>query len=162
MSVEIRHSRKEDIPGIRDIYAQSSCYAETLQLPYPSIDKWEKFLGNIPENFYSIVAVLDGKIVGQIGMEVFTNPRRKHVSNMGMAVSEEHQQSGVGSKLLEAMLDLAFNWLAIRRVELEVYTDNEKAIGVYEKFGFKVEGTARGYAFRDGKYADVHLMAKVA
>ncbi|AWF82284.1 GNAT family N-acetyltransferase [Microbulbifer sp. A4B17] len=161
MSVEIRHSKKEDIPEIRDIYAQSSCYAGTLQLPYPSLDKWEKFLGNVPENFYSLVAVVDGKVVGQIGMEVFANPRRKHVSNMGMAVCEEHQKIGVGSSLLEAMLNLAINWLAIRRIELEVYTDNEHAIGLYEKFGFKIEGTAKAYAFRGGEYADVHLMAKV-
>ncbi|WP_445356037.1 GNAT family N-acetyltransferase [Microbulbifer sp. EKSA008] len=161
MSIEIRHSRKEDIPEIKDIYAQSSCYAGTLQVPYPSIDKWEKFLGNIPDNFYSIVAVLDGMIVGQIGMEVFSNPRRKHVSNIGMAVSEEHQKSGVGSKLLEAMLNLSINWLAVRRIELEVYTDNEQAVGLYKKYGFEVEGTAKNYAFRNGEYADVYLMAKV-
>ncbi|MFA0813773.1 GNAT family N-acetyltransferase [Microbulbifer epialgicus] len=161
MKVEIRHSRKEDIPGIKDIYAQSSCYAGTLQLPYPSIDKWEKFLGDIPDNFYSIVAIQDERVVGQIGMEVCSNPRRKHASNIGMAVSEAHQKSGVGSRLLEAMLNLAINWLAIRRVELEVYTDNEQAVGLYKKYGFKVEGTAKNYAFRNGEYADVHLMAKV-
>lgn len=94
-------------------------------------------------------------------MEVFSNPRRKHVSNIGMAVSEEHQKCGVGSKLLEAMLDLAINWLAVRRVELEVYTDNEQAVELYKKFGFNIEGTALQYAFKNGVYADVHLMAKV-
>ncbi|MFS1522789.1 GNAT family N-acetyltransferase [Microbulbifer sp. 2304DJ12-6] len=161
MHIEVRHSKKEDIAKIRDIYAQSSCYAGTLQLPYPSIDKWEKFLGDLPQNFYSLVAVNDGGVIGQIGMEVFSNPRRKHVSNMGMAVSEEYQNCGVGSKLLEAMLNLAINWLAVRRVELEVYTDNQQAIELYKKKGFKIEGTAHQYAFRNGEYADVHLMAKV-
>lgn len=91
---------------------------------------------------------------------MFTNPRRKHVSNIGMAVSEVHQKSGIGSKLLEAMLELAINWLAIRRVEVEVYTDNHHAVDLYEKFGFKLEGAATNYAFRNGEYTDVYLIAK--
>ncbi|WP_109765020.1 GNAT family N-acetyltransferase [Pleionea mediterranea] len=38
-------------------------------------------------------------------MEVFTNPRRKHVSNIGMAVREVHQKNGIGSKLLELAIN---------------------------------------------------------
>jgi putative acetyltransferase len=43
-----------------------------------------------------------------------------------------------------------------------VYTDNEPAIARYKKFGFSVEGTLRQYAFRDGQFADVHVMARLA
>lgn len=95
-------------------------------------------------------------------MEVFSNPRRKHVANIGMAVSESWQGKGVGSQLLEHALNLAEKWLVVRRIELEVYTDNEAAITLYRKHGFIIEGTAKSYAFRDGQYVDVHLMAKVS
>ena len=161
MKTTIRHSEKSDISGIKDIYAQPSCYAGTLQLPYPSIDKWHKFLDNPPDNFHSLVAEVDGEIVGQIGIEVYTRPRRKHVANIGMGVSEAYQGKGVGSKLLQAVLDLADNWLAVTRIELEVYTDNENAIKLYKKHGFTTEGTAKNYPFRNGEYVDVFLMAKL-
>jgi len=161
MNIEIRNSTQADIPAIRDLYAQRSCYAETLQLPYPTIEKWERFLGNMPENFHSLVAIRDGAVVGQIGMEVFTGARRKHVANIGMGVSEAHQNSGVGSALMAAIIDLASNWLAIKRIELEVYTDNASAIALYEKFGFQQEGTGKQYAFRNGQYTDVNFMAKL-
>ena len=171
MSIHIRHSEQGDIPHIKAIYAQPSCYAGTLQLPFPSEQKWQTFLGNMPENFYSLVAEMEnnengghgeaGLIVGQIGMEVFSSPRRKHVANIGMAVSESHQGQGVGDALLSAMLELAGNWLAVKRVELEVYTDNPAALHLYQKHGFVIEGTAKAYAFRNGEYTDVHLMAKV-
>jgi putative acetyltransferase len=161
MKITIRHSEKKDIQCIKEIYAQPSCYAGTLQLPYPSLDKWHKILNNLPENFHSLVAVIDGIIVGQIGMEVFAHPRRKHVANMGMGVSEPYQGKGVGSKLLQTMLDLAHNWLAVTRIELEVYTDNLSAIKLYKKHGFVTEGTAKNYAFRNGEYVDVYLMARV-
>jgi len=50
----------------------------------------------------------------------------------------------------------------VQRIELEVFVDNEAAIGLYRKFGFVVEGTLRRYAFRDGKYVDVLAMARIA
>ena len=161
MNIEIRHSEKDDIAAIKSIYAQASCFAGTLQLPFPTLQKWEKFLNNIPDNFYSLVATYDGQVVGQIGMEVISTPRRKHVSNIGMAVSEDYRDKGIGSKLLESMLELATNWLAIRRIELEVYTDNASAKALYERHGFEIEGTAKQYAFRNGEYVDVYYMAKV-
>jgi len=161
MPIKIRHSENEDITAIKNIYEQASCYAGTLQLPYPSIEKWDKFLSNVSENFHSLVAIVDKKIVGQLGMEVYTRPRRKHVANIGMAVNENFRTQGVGTTLLAAALDLAQNWAAVTRIELEVYTDNQSAIKLYKKHGFEIEGTAKNYAFRDGQYVDVYLMAKL-
>ncbi|MBT1443604.1 GNAT family N-acetyltransferase [Shewanella sp. JM162201] len=155
----VRHSQSGDIATVRDIYSQPSCYANTLQQPFPSLEKWQQRIGNLPENFYSLVAEIDGEVVGHAGMEVFTNPRRKHVANLGMAVSEEFQGIGVGSALLGALLELAHNWLAVRRIELEVYTDNHAAIKLYKRHGFVIEGEAIGYAFRNGEYVDVFFMA---
>jgi putative acetyltransferase len=59
------------------------------------------------------------------------------------------------------MVDLADNWLNVRRIELTVFTDNAAAIHLYEKHGFVIEGTNRQYAFRDGQYADVYTMARL-
>ncbi len=55
--------------------------------------------------------------------------------------------------------DLADNWLGLRRLELSVYTDNAPAIRLYEKFDILVEGTARQFALRGGRYVDAHYMA---
>ena len=47
------------------------------------------------------------------------------------------------------------------RLELEVYTDNDAAIRLYEKHGLVLEGTNRRYALRDGEYVDAHVMARI-
>jgi putative acetyltransferase len=161
MKIIIRHSEKTDIAAIKNIYGQPDNYSGTLQLPYPSFDKWETKLKNIPENFHSLVAVVENKVIGQLGMEVLTHPRRKHVANIGMAVNELFKGKGAGTKLLEMAIDMAQNWVAVKRIELEVYTDNKSAIGLYKKHGFVMEGTAKNYAFRNGTYVDVFLMAKL-
>ncbi|GIU11913.1 MULTISPECIES: GNAT family N-acetyltransferase [unclassified Shewanella] len=161
VDIDIRHSLDADIDGICQLYSQPSCYSATLQHPFPSMQLWQKRLMNLPDNFYSLVAVREGEVVGQIGMEVFSNPRRKHVANIGMAVHESYRGIGIASALLEAMVSLAQNWLAVRRIELEVYTDNHLAVSLYKKHGFVIEGEMREYAFRDGEYIDAFLMANV-
>ena len=54
---------------------------------------------------------------------------------------------------------MADNWMGFRRLELTVYTDNAVALALYRKFGFIIEGTARGYALRDGEFPDEITMA---
>ena len=88
-------------------------------------------------------------------------PRRAHVGEIGMAVRDDWQGKGVGSARMQAAVDLADRWQNLRRLELQVYTDNEAGIRLYKKFGFVVEGTHVGYAFRDGQYVDAYAMARV-
>ena len=78
-----------------------------------------------------------------------------------MVVHDDFQNKGIGTQLLQAALDLADNWLNLKRVELQVYTDNARAIHLYEKSGFVIEGTHRAFAFREGEYVDSYSMARV-
>ncbi len=59
------------------------------------------------------------------------------------------------------ILDIADNYLKLVRVELGVYTDNSRAISLYEHFGFKIEGTKLKSAIRLGEYADEYIMARI-
>ncbi|HEY3178625.1 MAG TPA: GNAT family N-acetyltransferase [Casimicrobiaceae bacterium] len=160
--LEVRHSHAADIEQIRLIYAEPSNYAATLQLPFPPPSLWEKRLGALADGSFSLVACRADEILGQLGIEVHKNPRRRHAAHLGMAVKASARRQGVGSALVAAAVDLAERWLAVRRIELEVYTDNVAAIGLYSKFGFVVEGTLKQYAFRNGVFVDVHVMSKIA
>lgn len=158
---QVRRSEFADIDQIRAIYAQPSCYAGTLQLPFPSQAQWEKKLGEVSSDFFSLVVEDQGRILGQLGLMLYDNPRRRHVANLGLGVCESARGKGVARALMLAAEELAFNWLAVQRIEIEVYTDNLKAISLYQSLGYEHEGTAKGYAFRGGEYVDAHLMAKV-
>jgi putative acetyltransferase len=78
-----------------------------------------------------------------------------------MAVRDDWQGKGVGTLLMQAVIDLADRWLNLRRLELDVYTDNEPAVRLYKKFGFEIEGTSIDFAYRDGQFVDSHHMARL-
>lgn len=59
------------------------------------------------------------------------------------------------------MIDLADNWLNLYRLEMTVYTDNDKAIKLYQKFGFNIEGEAVNFAFRNGQFVNAYYMARI-
>ena len=62
---------------------------------------------------------------------------------------------------MEAAIDMTDNWLNLKRVELDVYTDNARAIHLYKNFGFEIEGTRRALSFREGEYVDTYAMARL-
>ena len=160
--VQIRRAEPSDYRAIQQIHAQPRAIWGTLQLPFPSEETWRKRLAETADNLIGLCASIDGRVIGSLGLFVGGRcERRRHVGELGMAVHDDWHGLGVGSTLLSSAIELADRWLALRRLELTVYTDNAPAIRLYEKHGFVVEGTFRHYAFRDGAYVDAHAMARL-
>lgn len=161
-NLQIRRAEPEDYLAVYEMLKSPEVFAGILQLPYPSREQWRHRLAETPEGLFNLVAVASDRVVGMLGLETFPNrPRRRHVGRIGITVHHEWQGKGVGTALMAAGVDLADNWLNLTRLELEVYTDNEAAIHLYERFGFTHEGTMRQHAFRDGEYVDSNMMARL-
>lgn len=77
-----------------------------------------------------------------------------------IAVRDDMQGQGVGRKLMQAMLELADQWLQITKLGLIVWEDNCSGIRLYKGVGFVIEGTLADYAFREGKYINAHVMGR--
>ncbi len=76
-----------------------------------------------------------------------------------MIGDSENQGKGIGTFAIKSMLNYAFNDINLRRVELSVLKNNEKALHLYEKVGFKVEGIKREAVYKNGEYVDIIIMS---
>lgn len=157
----IRRAEPKDAEGIAETFRARGASAGTLQNPYPSIASWQERLATDAASNYIFVAVADGDIVGNCGLHGNKNPRRQHAWSLGMSVRDDWQHKGVGTGLMNTMIDLADNWLGALRLELTVYVDNAIAVALYKKFGFVMEGTHRAFALRDGQFVDAFVMARL-
>jgi [ribosomal protein S18]-alanine N-acetyltransferase len=87
-----------------------------------------------------LVARCEGEVVGYAGMMFMAG--EAHVTNI--AVDPDFHGRKVGTRLLYAIITEAVA-RASGIISLEVRVTNDKAQAMYEKFGFSVTGTRKGY-----------------
>jgi putative acetyltransferase len=158
--IRIRAAEPTDAEALAELFACPRVQANTLQLPFRSVEFSRSRLQADPLA-HRLVALVDGRVVGMLSVHLEPNPRRRHCAGLGMAVHDSFQGQGVGTALMRAAIDLAESWLGVQRLELTVYTDNAPAVRLYEKCGFVIEGTLRQYALRAGQYVDAYTMARI-
>ena len=84
-------------------------------------------------------------------------------ADMAIVMGDEQARGrGIGTEAIGLILAYAFTMLGLERVELEVATDNHRAMRCYQKAGFTLEGIKRHAFMVDGKFADLAVMAVLA
>jgi putative acetyltransferase len=163
--ITLRRARPADAADYAALMNDPLVYPGVLQLPYTDAELWRTRLaepGGATVAELHLVAEADGRVIGGAGLHAAgAAVRRRHVMNVGMSVAGDRQGQGVGTQLLTALCHHADRWVGALRLELTVYTDNRRAIALYRKHGFEVEGTHRAFALRDGVYVDAHTMARL-
>lgn len=144
------------------------CYAET------------DFLSNTPEEFTVTVedeirflhrheqaerecmisAFVDGRLVGNVRVGQMGGMKRKrHRATLGISVLKDYWGRGIGSMLMEAAIQTAES-AGYSQIELETAADNERAIKLYERFGFKHCGRRPRGLRRENGFVDELEMVK--
>ncbi|NDY89909.1 GNAT family N-acetyltransferase [Ideonella livida] len=168
----LRRATPADAEAFAQLFGDEAVQAGTLQLPWPSVEAWRQRLTEPaaagPQRAdLQLVAQAVGpsglpEVIASAGLHtVSPQVRRRHVLGLGISVRGAWQGRGVGAALMGALCDYADRWAGVLRLELTVYTDNARAIALYQRFGFVQEGVMRAYALRDGRYVDVLAMARL-
>lgn len=126
-----------------------------------SVEQETEFLKNALENpSFRFLLALDGaEIVGTSSVEKYRNARFGHRASFAVSVRQSHWHQGIGSGLMARQLEFAKN-AGAEIVELEVRSDNVRAMGLYKKFGFVPFGTYPRFFKIGGDYFDAVYMTK--
>lgn len=127
----------------RDLTAVASLEARAKREPWsPALFAGEFDVS--PKARHWLVAELEDRVVGYAGAMLVAD--EAHVLNI--VVDPTRQRSGIGRILLSQLLLDALDRGAVSAT-LEVRTDNEAAIALYQHVGFSSSGTRPGY-YADG------------
>ena len=160
-AVTIRPPLPSDLEGLHRLLTHPAVGRTTMQIPSTEFSRIKERIEPRRTGLHRLVAIIENQVVGNITVWQYSNPRTAHVGYLGMMVDPDYWGVGIGTQLMTEILDIADNWLNLKRVELEVNTDNPPAVGLYEKFGFVIEATKRFHAYGDGRWADSHFMARI-
>ena len=164
-AITIRRATQVDAAAMAALMGDPEVLAQLMQVPYSSAEIWRARLIDNDQpgrTDLSLVAERGGAVVGSAGLHP-TGPalRRRHAMMLGISVARAAQGQGVGKALMQALCDYADRWAQVLLIELQVYADNARAIALYRRFGFEIEGRHPAYALRDGEYVESLSMGRL-
>ncbi len=106
-----------------------------------------------------LIAEVEGAIVGSCNVERVSRQKRYlHRAAMAVALEKAYWGMGIGSVLMRECI----RWCrdaGLEQLELEVVTANERAIALYQRFGFEITGTKKhALKYGDGTYGDEYIL----
>lgn len=162
MSVTIRHAEPDDARALHTILTSPHVVKGTMRLPYMALKNTEDRLIPDPKTL-QLVAETDDGVAGFA--ELLLNSdclRAAHSAELNMvAVRAQDQGKGIARSLIEEIIRLCDTYMGIRRLSLTVWTDNVRAIALYEALGFEKEGLLRDFVKSERGYDDAVKMARI-
>lgn len=159
-TVLIREFRMEDKEKLIRMYASLSDEAVRWGMPPYTRERIEGWLSNL-QNLIIVVAFYNDRIVGDAHIFKFPHSRRKGTGDTVIYLHQDFHNVGLGTKMLTKLIELAKKE-GLPRIGLSVIAGNKRAIHLYQKFGFKIDGVMKEtYLGEDGKYHDELVMGLI-
>jgi ribosomal protein S18 acetylase RimI-like enzyme len=159
MTIDIVPIREDLIEGFHaalDAVCRERIYLAFLEAP--PIEETRAFLrGNMARGAPQLVATTADRVVGWCDVNPNERPTMRHGGVLGIGLLGEYRGRGLGEKLMLMTLEAAHTF-GLTRVELSVRHDNARALRLYRKVGFEIEGQKRRAVLVDGVYHDLIFM----
>ena len=162
MTVTIRHAKVEDAHVIaeaeREIAKEPGFFCSQ-----PSELTDENVVNTISTFFKDktgiyLLAEYEGLIVGHAFLEPFRLESLRHIADLNIAVHLGWQKKGIGTKLLEHIIEWAKKSDVLEKIQLNVRASNLSAISLYQKMGFREEGRIKNRVKIKNRYIDDVIM----
>lgn len=143
------------------------CGETEFLLAYPeerqnlTIERERAFLTNIAEddNELMLTAWVDGQLAGVANINFSTRLKMRHRASVAISIRRAYWNLGLGTALLNALVDAAKARPEVRQVELEFIEGNRRAQALYEKVGFRAVGVhPDAFVLKDGTMRNEYLM----
>jgi len=159
-TIVLRRCRIGDKEKLVEMYASLSEDAVRWGMPPYTREVVERWLSNL-QNLIITVAVHGGKIVGHAQVLKFPRPQRKGTGDLIIYLHQDFHNVGLGTAMLTKLVELTKKE-GLHRIGLTVIADNKRAIRLYQKMGFTIEGVMKdSYFGEDRKYHDELVMGLI-
>lgn len=158
---------------IRDAEAMLHIQKEVLQEDIYFVSTFDEFKQTIEgqrewiqqkqnnPNELLIVAEELGEVAGWLVFQTEGRFKTRHTGKFGVMLRNESRGKGLGTELVQYLIEWAQHHSDIEKVSLFTFATNIRAIALYEKLGFVEEGRKlKEYKLADGTYVDDVIMSK--
>jgi putative acetyltransferase len=163
MRVDFRPKKSGDTEMLWNMFSTLSKDSVSNLIPPFTRERIEGWTSNINyDDVLTIVAVIKEekkhRIVGSASLSFNPHEHSKHKAGLSITVHDQFQNMGLGTALVKHLMDIA-KMKRLGKVWLQVTTDNDVAIHIYKKAGFRIEGKLLKERCINGRYRDEYRMA---
>ncbi|NPV77105.1 MAG: GNAT family N-acetyltransferase [Anaerolineae bacterium] len=113
-----------------------------------------------PRKIFKAVNRETGEVVGHIELNMIDWKNLSGMVSKVLVGYENRRGNGIGTQMMQRLIEVAFEDLGLHRLSLYVFDFNEPAINCYKKVGFKIEGHLRDFRKAgNNRYYSSYLMA---
>lgn len=125
-----------------------------------SIEEEEQIIERYRNHSVSMMlgCFIQGRLVAVSNLSANQRKKIMHVASLGVSVLKEYWGIGIGKQLMKMLIYHAHETKTIKVIRLDVRADNEKAIHLYKKLGFKEIGYFKKAFVIQGEYFDEIMM----
>ena len=159
-----RRAQGSDAGKIVDFYnfvGGETSYLSFEKDEYPmNVKEQEDEIRSLEDKEASIMLLAMDKdeIAGIATIHSSAKVKARHDGELGIVVANKYQGQGIGTELIRQLIEWAKGNGVTTRISLDTRADNVKAVELYLKFGFVVEGCRKNSTLLDGKYYDLYVM----
>ncbi len=161
--LEIREARPEDAEPIAAAEHETAATRGLLnalpgEIPLPAFQSKIEALAEHPDGLYLVGENAAG-LAGHLLLDPMPLAQNSHVCTLTIVVHPGHTGRGVGDALLNHAIRWARQNPRLEKIELRVRAGNQRAIRLYERCGFELEGhTRRRLKYGADEYEDDLMM----
>ncbi|WP_217589415.1 GNAT family N-acetyltransferase [Lentibacillus saliphilus] len=156
--LHLRVMEKDDLEFLHQLNNDPNVMDFWFEEPYMSLEKLKDFYEKNLENdrHRQFILTENGEKIGFVGL--FSMNQRDRNAEFAIMIDPAQQGKGYAKSATRLALDYAFSRLNLHKVYLIVDKANEKAVHIYEKAGFQVEGELKEHFYVNGTYHDAYSM----
>ncbi len=158
--VEIRYSSLDDGPHLKEWLEEPGILQGFPMADPPEVEDSVKHWIGFAKYKSSLTATLDGKPCGVATLCLMPYRKLAHQCLVSIIVSKEARGKGVGTLLMNNLIYLAKESFGVEVLYLEVYEGN-RAITLYERFGFRQIGFQKHFMKENGEYIGKIIMERI-
>jgi len=158
--VSLRQREDRDAEALFALFNQPLCQRAMVLEPFGSADEVQAWCSSRGAGTFDLVATIDDTPVGFAGLDPCPGSQ-SHSGWVSLFVHDAFHGLGIGTTMMQAIVVTSKLLAGLTRLQLIVFCDNEPAISLYRKFGFKFEGRHECFARRGDAFLPAFTMARL-
>ena len=158
LTLKIRALEETDLDFVHHLNNEYSIMSYWFEEPYQSLSELQALYIKhlLDESERRFIIENDSERIGVV--ELVEIDFIHSNCEIQIIVDEGYGGKGYASQAFKMAIDYAFLVLNLHKIYLFVDVTNEKAVHIYQKQNFKIEGTLQEHFYTRGKYNDCHVM----